>query len=109
MLAIARSSSGGAVLRGALVRRRDVEHALGFGGQIARQVEARELELRRRALRVARPAAARDQLLLPVAEVRLAIEAPGLRIEREQSGPARRVAVRAPARRPTGARPRSTA
>ena len=44
--------SGGAVLRGALVGRRDVEHALGFGGQVARQIEARELELRRRAPRL---------------------------------------------------------
>ena len=54
MLAIARSTSVVESSLGALVGRRDVEHALGFRGQVARQIEAGKLQLRRRTLRLAR-------------------------------------------------------
>ena len=76
---------GGAVLRGALVQGGDVEHAFRFGRQVAREIEARQLELRRHAAHVFGGGGGGDQVHLAVAEVGLAVEAPGLRVEREQA------------------------
>ena len=62
------------------------EHALGFGAHVARKIEARKIEARGQALRVGRAGRGGDKVRLPIAEVRLAVKAPGLRIEHERTG-----------------------
>ena len=78
----------GRVLRVAIVLDGDVEHALGFGEHVARQVEARQIEPAGRALGRRRAGGAGDQLMLPLDELRAAVEAPELLIERHRTGDA---------------------
>ncbi len=58
-----------------------VEHALRVGIHFAREIEAREIETRRQALGLVGIGGRSDQLVLPLAQRRLAIEAPKLGIE----------------------------
>ena len=65
-----------------LVGRSHIEHALRFGHQIARKIEAGEIEPCRRALRSIGTGCFRDKLCLPVAKIDFPVEPPFLRVER---------------------------
>ena len=68
-----------------LVGDRDVEHGLGFGIHLAREIEPREIERAAAALAVRRFGRGADQLGVALGEVGVAVEAPGLRVEGQRA------------------------
>ena len=87
MLATARSTSGvGSSAVGRSSAMVDVEHGLGLGVHLLREIEAREIEPRRGALQERRVGGGANQIELPLHEIGLAVVAPALGVERHRAG-----------------------
>ena len=69
----------------ALVRDGRVEHRLGLGVHLAREIEARQIDPRRGALQVRRVGRGANQFELPLDEIGLAVEAPRLGVEGQRA------------------------